>query len=237
MYIIIVNNLCSIQIVTARGPLRSTRGKEETVEKKTPVADLLRNVPVPLQVASYQRKVRKIKSNAEDSEESASDWEYDQAVERAVERREKYRNRPPRKRNTSSTSKQEKVKCPGCKGCFSDIVMRNHFNSVHSVALNGKYIQCNQCYLAFEDLRNLEIHIEITHAAESLFRCDKCVRLFDNQKAVTKHKGRIDRLRSCEICSASCCDLATLKHTLNISIQKFSIHKNRNVKKKYGKKN
>ncbi|ODM87404.1 putative zinc finger protein [Orchesella cincta] len=115
------------------------------------------------------KKVRKIKSNAEDSEESASDWEYDQAVERAVERREKYRNRPPRKRNTSSTSKQEKVKCPGCKGCFSDIVMRNHFNSVHSVALNGKYIQCNQCYLAFEDLRNLEIHIEITHAAEKVF--------------------------------------------------------------------
>ncbi|ODM90528.1 Zinc finger and BTB domain-containing protein 41 [Orchesella cincta] len=143
--------------VTARGPLRSTRGKEETVEKEDPSRRSIKKRAGATSSRKLSKKVRKIKSNAEDSEESASDW------------------------NTT-------------KHCTEW--------EVHTM---------QSCYLAFEDLATwkstlrlhtlLKVYLDVTSALDFL----------TIKKCYPKHKGRIDRLRSCEICSASCCDLATLK--------------------------
>ncbi|CAL8083254.1 unnamed protein product [Orchesella dallaii] len=214
--------------VRERDPSRSTRAFSKLEDSKVDVAEeddpdrrVLRKRTISSRKLSVETSSRP--TNVKDPEFNPSDSDFEESSSDSDEddHRGKRKKSQTVKANDLDWNNIEepggqkvrkgKVKCPRCKTVWtSEINMQNHFNLAHSVILDGEHTQCNNCHLAFEDQQSVEIHNEFTHS-KNVFNCEKCLKIYDNQAAVDKHKRRRDRNQLCEICSVQCCSAADLK--------------------------
>lgn len=90
------------------------------------------------------------------------------------------------------------LSCSECKRLCSNISeMTDHMMNAHK---GMKNINCNVCYLSFDNLLGLEEHLE-NHFMEIIYKCHVCEEKFGDCRDLTRHVSEHSGKRTCDNCN------------------------------------
>ncbi|XP_055534848.1 zinc finger protein 90-like [Wyeomyia smithii] len=154
-----------------------------------------------------------------------------------------FKNNKLLKQHLESHVEARNFKCSTCDFAFKTVHhLRRHVATVHQEVR----FHCERCEMSYGRKDKLRMHMEREHNVQSYFYCDICLRSFNGESALEKHKGHhaAPKPLECGVCLIAFEDSPSFEQHLCISYRqdyiccgrdfKFHVHYNRHMIKEHG---